>query len=70
MSISSIHLILLIAKLNDLEIYQADVGNAYLEAYTKRKTYFITGKESTTFGMEGHVLVISKTLYRLHASGK
>ena len=43
--IHSIHLILLIAKLNDLEIYQADVGNAYLEAYTKEKIYFITGKE-------------------------
>ena len=28
----SIHVILLIGKLNDQEIYQADVGKAYLEA--------------------------------------
>ena len=39
-SIHSICLILLIAKLNDLTIYQADVRNAYLEAYTKRNYLF------------------------------
>ena len=41
-SIYSIHLILLIAELNDLTIYQADVRNAYLEVYTKEKIGFIT----------------------------
>ena len=48
MSICSIHLSLLIAKLNDLTIYQANVGNAYLEAYTKEKIYFIARREFTT----------------------
>ena len=57
--------ILLIAELNNLTICQADVGNAYLEAYTKEKFYFITRKEFTTFGMEGHILIISKALYML-----
>ena len=33
-SICRICLVLLIVKLNDLEIYQADIGNAYLEVYT------------------------------------
>ena len=62
-AICSIHLILFITELNDLEIYQADVGNTYLEAFTKEKIYFITGKEFATFRMEGHVLVISQALY-------
>ena len=70
MSICSIHLILLITKSNDLENYQDDVGNVYLEAYKKEKIYFNATKEFTTFGMEGHILVVSKALYGLHTSGK
>ena len=54
-SICSICLILLIAKLNDLEIYQADVAYAYLEAYSKEQIFFISGKDFTTSGMEGHI---------------
>ena len=64
-SIHSIHLILLIAELNDLEIYHANVGNVDLEASTKEKIYFIVGAEFATFRTEGHVLVISKALYGL-----
>ena len=62
MLICSIHLILLIAKLNNLEIYQADVGNAYLEAHTKEKmySYFIAGKEFATFRMECCILIRSR----------
>ena len=69
-SIHSIHLILLIAELDNLSIYQANAGNAYLEADTKEKNYNIAGKEFNTIGMEGHILVISKDLYGLHTSGK
>ena len=36
----------IIAKLNDLTIYQADVGNAYLEAYTKEKIYLLLEENS------------------------
>jgi len=47
--------------------YQRDIGNAYLEAYTREKVYFIAGSE---FGqLEGHTLVISKALYGLRTSG-
>ena len=70
MFIHSICLILLITELNDLTIFQADVRNAYLEAYTREKIYSIARKEFTSFGMEGHVLVISKALYGLQTSGK
>ena len=70
MSIWSVCLILLIAELNNLTIYQADVGNAYLEAYTKEKIYFVARKEFTTFRMQGHMVIISKALCRLQTSGK
>ena len=44
-----------------------DIGNAYLEAYTKEKVYIIAGPE---FGeREGHTLVIRKALYGLRSSG-
>ena len=48
MPIHSIQLILLIAELNDQTSYQADVGYAYLDAYTKKKIHSIAGKEFAT----------------------
>ena len=63
-SIQSIHLILLITELNDLTIYQADVRNAYLEAYTKEKIYFITGTEFTTLEWR-----VTYSLYLEHYMG-
>ncbi len=35
----SIHLAFLVAALNDLDLLAADIGNAYLNAYTKEKVY-------------------------------
>ena len=56
-----------LAELNGLGLWGADVGNAYLEAYTKEKVYIITGD---SFGdRKGHVLVINKALYGLRSSG-
>ena len=69
-SICSIYLLLLTAELNNLEIYQADARNVYLEANTKEKIFFITGKEFATFGMEGHVLIMSIAFFGLCAGGK
>ena len=44
-----------------------DIGNAYLESFTREKVVFITGPE---FGdLQGHTLVIIKTLYGLQSSG-
>ena len=57
--ICSICLILLITEIYNLTHCQADVRNAYLEAYTKDEIYFIARNEFTTFGMEGHILIIS-----------
>jgi hypothetical protein len=56
-----------LAKLNGLKVEAADVGNAYLEAYTKEKLYIIAGSK---FGdHQGDVLVIVKALYGLRTSG-
>ena len=62
-----IRLITFIAKLNDLEVWCTDIGNAYLESYTKEKVYIIAGPE---FGkLEGCTLIIHKALYGLKSSG-
>ena len=57
-----------LVELNELELWATDIGNAYLEAYTSERIYIIAGPE---FGEleEGHMLVVSKALYRLHSSG-
>ncbi len=66
-SLRSIRLVSFLAELNGLELMAADIGNAYLEAYTKEKVCFTAGPE---FGpLAGHTLIISKALYGLRSSG-
>ena len=71
-SLHSICLALLLAELNGLKTMGlktmvGDIGNAYLEAYTKEKVYFIAGPE---FGeLEGHTMLIVKADYGLCTSG-
>ena len=66
-SLRSLRLICFLAELNELEIMSADIGNAYLEAYTKEKVYCVAGPE---FGdLAGHTLIIIKALYGLRTSG-
>ena len=67
-SLQGIRLITFIAELNDLELWGTDVGNAYLESYTKEKVCFIAGPE---FGeLEGHTMQMIKAQYGLKSSGK
>ena len=66
-SLRCIRLVAFLAELNDLELCAADVGNAYLEAYTKEKVCFKAGPE---FGpLAGHWMIICKALYGLRSSG-
>ncbi len=66
-SLRGIRILAFLAELNDLEIWCTDIGNAYLESYTKEKVYIIAGPE---FGdREGHTLIITKALYGLKSSG-
>ena len=67
-SIEGIRICTFLAELNDLELWSTDVGNAYLESYTKEKVCFYAGPE---FGeREGHLLIIVKAQYGLKSSGK
>jgi hypothetical protein len=67
-SLRGLRLAILIAELNGLDVYAADVSSAYLEAYTSEKVYTVAGPE---FGeLEGHILVIVKALYGLRGSGR
>ena len=66
-SLRSIRIVTFLAELNELELWGTDVGNAYLESYTKEKVYIIAGEE---FGdRKGHLLVITRALYGLRTSG-
>ena len=69
-SLRSLRIIILAAELNGLELFQADVGSAYLEALTGEKICFIAGEEFEFFGMKGHTLILHKALYGLRSSGK
>ena len=66
-SIRSLRLVIFLAKLNNLEVWGADISNAYLEAKTKEKLYIVAGPEFEE--LEGHILVIYKALYGLKSSG-
>ena len=66
-SIKSIRTCIFLAEHNDMLLWAADVGNAYLEAWTKEKLYITAGPE---FGpLEGHTLIVDKALYGLRSSG-
>ena len=66
-SIRTLRLVIFLAKLSNLEVWGADIGNAYLEAKTKEKLYVVAGPEFEE--LEGHILVIYKALYGLKRSG-
>ena len=66
-SLRGVRLIMFLGELNDLKIWQTEVGNAYLKATTKEKVYVIAGPE---FGdLDDHVFIIVKALYGLKPSG-
>ena len=64
----SVRLAFLIAALNDIDILAADVQNAYLNAPTKEKVYFLAGLE---FGLQNkdRPVYVVKALYGLKSSG-
>jgi len=66
-SCESVRIAFLVAALNDLDIFAADVGNAYLNAPCHEKIWTQAGKE---FGSdEGCVMLIVRALYGLKTSG-
>jgi hypothetical protein len=60
-TLRSLRICIFLAKLNVLDVHAADIGNAYLKAFTKELVYIIAGPE---FGdRQGNVLIIVKALY-------
>jgi hypothetical protein len=63
----SVRIAFLIAALNNLEVVSGDIGNAYLNADTKEKVYFVAGPEWGA--RQGRRVVIVRALYGLKSSG-
>jgi hypothetical protein len=67
-SLRGMRLLTFVSELNGLNLWAADVGNAYLEALTTEKLCIKAGPE---FGdLAGKYLIIYKALYGLKTSGK
>ena len=62
-SLCGFRMVMFLAKLNNLEFWATDIGNANLKSHAPEKVYIIGGEE---FGdQHGHILVICKALYGL-----
>ena len=59
-SYRNLRLAIFLAELNNLQLWGADVGNAYLQALTKGKLYIVAHPEFEE--LQGHVLVVYKAL--------
>jgi hypothetical protein len=66
-TLRGIRTVTFLSELNGLELWGANIGNAYLKSVTKEKVYIIAGPE---FGPRaGHTLIIYKAQYGLRSSG-
>ena len=66
-SLRSLRIVVFLPQLNNLEIWGADVNNAYPEAYTDEKLCIIAGPELKE--LQGHFLTMVKALYGTHSGG-
>ena len=67
-SLRNLRLVIFLGKLNNLDIEGADIGNAYLEAFTDEKLYIVAGPEFQE--LEAYILIFLKALYGLKSLGK
>ena len=61
--LNNLRLVIFLGKLNNLELWGAYIGNAYLEAFSDEKLYIVAGPEIQE--LEGYILIFLKALYRL-----
>ena len=66
-SLRSLRMVGFLSQLNDFEIWGADVGNAYLEAYTDQNLCIIVGPEFKE--LQVHLLIMIKTLHGTCSGG-
>ena len=67
-SILGVRVITFLSELNGLELWNADIGNAYLESHTSEKVCFVAGAEFEE--LAGHTLIICKAQCGSKSSGK
>ena len=67
-SLRHLRTVIFLGELNNLELWGADIGNAYLEVYTHEKLFMIAGAGFEE--LEGFILIFNKALYGLKSSGK
>ena len=67
-SLRNVRLVIFLGKPDNLDIWGADIRNAYLEAFTGEKLYIVAGPEFEE--LEGYILILLKVLYGLKSSGK
>ena len=66
-SLRSLRMVVFLSQRNDLKIWGADVGIAYLEVYTDEKLCTIAGPEFKE--LQGHPLIMIKALHGTHSGG-
>ena len=57
-SLRNLRLVIFLGKLNHLDLWGADIGNAYLEAFADEKLYIVAGPEFQE--LEGHILILTE----------
>ena len=62
-SLRHLRLFIFLGELNNLELWRADIGDAYLAANTHEKLFIIAGAEFEE--LEGFILIFNKALYGL-----
>ena len=67
-SLRNLRLVIFLDKLNNLDIWGAHIGNAYLEAFTDEKLYIVAHPEFEE--LKRFILIFVKALYGLKSSGK
>ena len=67
-SLRNLRLVIFLGKLNHLELWGPDIGNAYLESFTDEILYIVAGLEFEE--LKGDILIFLKALYGLKSSGK
>ena len=64
----NLRIVIFLGKLHNLNIWGADTGNAYLEAFTYENLYIVAGPEFEE--LEGFIVIFLKALYGLKSSWK
>ena len=60
-SLRNLRLVIFLGKLNNLDIWGADIRSAYLEAFPDEMLYIVAGPEFQE--LEGFILIFLKALY-------